>query len=192
MRARRGKTSPLLLLLLLSSSSPSPSSSSSSTLRCLIRDVKKREGDGGGGSEAEAVSQRDTDSDVVTPRHYLIHLPPSSSSLLISMRSPPSPPPPHHQPYTKLSALWTFLTIYVGQGQDRLNRSASSQPPADEIAREKEEGETIDSRRHADLFPPPPPLPSVRLPSLYSPNGSLARLSREGQEEGGEEAHQSL
>ncbi|KAK2882919.1 hypothetical protein Q8A73_021852 [Channa argus] len=31
-------------------------------------------------------------------------------------------------PYTKLSAPWTFLTIYVGQGQDRLNRSASLSP----------------------------------------------------------------
>ena len=91
---------------------------------------KKREGDGGGGSEAEAVSQRDTDSDVVTPRHYLIHLPPPPPPFLSQCVPlpllPPSPPP--HRPYTKLSALWTFLTIYVGQGQDRLNRSASSQP----------------------------------------------------------------
>lgn len=87
----------------------------------------KREGDSDEGRERQEVRPRpfphgDTDSDVVTPRHYLIQ-PPPSSSYLATFSSLFSP-----RPYTKLSALWTFLTIYVGQGQDRLNRSASLSP----------------------------------------------------------------
>lgn len=98
-----------------------------------------------------------TDSDVVTPGHYLIH-PPSYLSTFSSFFFPPLSP----QPYTKLSALWTFLTIYVGQGQDRLNRSASLSPCRwDSTGRE---GEAIDSRRHADLFPVPPPSTLPILP----------------------------
>lgn len=77
--------------------------------------------------------------DVVTPGHYLISLSLSVSPFLVPSK-----------PYTKLSALWTFLTIYVGQGQDRLNRSASFSPCRWDST--EREGETIDSSRHADLF----------------------------------------
>lgn len=88
----------------------------------------------------------------------LSHSPPFLSQYVFLLLFPPSPP----QPYTKLSALWTFLTIYVGQGQDRLNRSASLSPcRCDSAGRE---GEAIDSRRHADLFPVPPPSTLPILP----------------------------
>lgn len=78
------------------------------------------------GSEVEVVSHSDTDSDVVMPGHYLI--PFLLPSLLISVRSPPSFFFLSSSADTKLSALRTFLTIYVGQGQDRLKRSASLSP----------------------------------------------------------------
>lgn len=69
---------------------------------------------------SKAVSHSDMDSDVVKLRHYLIQPPSSYLGAFSSLSSP--------WPYTKLSACWTFRTIYVGQGQDRLNCSASLSP----------------------------------------------------------------
>ena len=128
-------------------------------------------------SEAEAVSHSDGHA-----RHglwcsnaeALSHSPPSSSSsLLISMRSPPSPPPPPPPTALHKAICSVDFSDYLCR-----TRSGSFKPlclfsaPADEIAREKEEGETIDSRRHADLFPLLlPPSPRVRLPSLILPMG---------------------
>lgn len=69
---------------------------------------------------SKAVSHSDMDSDVVKLRHYLIQPPSSYLGAFSSLSSP--------WPYTKLSACWTFRTIYVGQGQDHLNCSASLSP----------------------------------------------------------------
>lgn len=89
--------------------------------------------------------------------------PPFLSQYVFLLLFPPSPP----QPYTKLSALWTFLTIYVGQGQDRLNRSASLSPCRWDSAGRK--------GGRSDRFPPPRRfIPcSSSFYSPHSPNGIL-------------------
>lgn len=130
------------------------------------------------GSEVEVVSHGDI---CMCERHELwcsnaralSHSLPPPLTLLISVRSPPSFLFLSPRPNTKLSALWTFLTIYVGQGQDRLNHSASLSPCRWDSAKRRKERRSIPA---ALWMYPPPSLPAF---SLILPNRDSHWAGRE-------------